>query len=158
MCASRIVPPQAHGWLPQFTPSPRMYASSSEIKNSQRLRRPFVTGWAGIFPARAIDKTVERAILRKAPASTGPIGHSLIWRSFSVGPAGLLTTGSLYCLPIAFTSSELDVPVCMQRVFGHLACLSQATCCNPIDKPGVNQTIIASINADLKVDDHSGQR
>lgn len=95
MCASRIVPPQAHGWLPQFTPSPRMYASSSEIKNSQRLRRPFVTGWAGIFPARAIDKTVERAILRKDPASEGPIGHSLIWRSFSGGPAALLAAGSL---------------------------------------------------------------
>ena len=78
MCASRNVPPQtAHGWLPQFTRRDRTCASSSEIKNSHRLRFPVVTGCAGIIPALAIDISVDRAILRNAAASWGPTGPSL---------------------------------------------------------------------------------
>jgi len=46
------------------------------MKKSQRLRLPFVTGCAGIFPALAKAITVERAIFRNAAASSGPTGHS----------------------------------------------------------------------------------
>jgi hypothetical protein len=48
-----------------------MFTSSSEMRNLQRLRTPFVTGCAGIFPARASRFTVIGEQRRKSAASSG---------------------------------------------------------------------------------------
>src|SRR5438270_3374714 len=47
------------------------------MKKSQRLRLPFVTGWAGITPSRANASTLDRDTLRNSAASSGPTGISV---------------------------------------------------------------------------------
>lgn len=78
VCFKEFSPQEAHGWFAQFTLSERRCDSSSDKKNNQRFRAPFVTGWAGILPARAIARSVDRATPKNAAASTGPIGHSAV--------------------------------------------------------------------------------
>ena len=62
----------------------RMWETSSEIRNRQRLRSPFPIGCAGRSPSRAIFFTVTGLILRKFAASSGVTNGSLSSAVFTV--------------------------------------------------------------------------